>query len=170
MLLLQLYLLWQSDQPKEFSDLNMVSTILSLFSVCWALASFTKNVRLHNIHRLVLTWLGVIFQFFWRLGTVWSRMTALAIYATLYGYWVLVVVALHWVCMFLWLISPRHVFYGEQLPQTRKLLFSALVAFIYVFAYINLQESNHRQKMVGVLCLLYCDFNASSLFLAVDNM
>lgn len=66
MLLLQLYLLISRDttQPpsKPFSDLNIVSVALSLFSVCWALASFSKNVRLQNVHRLVLTWLGVIFQ------------------------------------------------------------------------------------------------------------
>jgi predicted membrane protein len=49
-------------QQKTFKDLNVVSAILSLFSVCWALASFSKNVRLQNVHRLVLTWLGVIFQ------------------------------------------------------------------------------------------------------------
>lgn len=164
MLLVQLYFLWQSEQPKEFSDLNMVSTVLSLFSVCWALASFSKNVRLHNIHRLVLTWLGVIFQFFWRLGTVWSRMTALAIYATLYGYWVLVVIGLHWMCMFLWLISPKHAFYGEQLPRVRKLVFSALVGFIYVFAFINLQESNHRQKMAIFYIIMFLE---NSLLVAV---
>ncbi len=29
--------------------------------------------RSHNVHRLVLTWIGVIFQFIWRLGTITSR-------------------------------------------------------------------------------------------------
>lgn len=66
MLLLQVYLLVcpPTDMPhsKPFYDLNVVSASLSLFSVCWALASFSKNVRLQNVHRLVLTWLGVIFQ------------------------------------------------------------------------------------------------------------
>lgn len=66
MLLLQLYLLISRDPvhppSKPFIDLNVVSVALSLFSVCWALASFSKNVRLQNVHRLVLTWLGVIFQ------------------------------------------------------------------------------------------------------------
>lgn len=47
-------------QQKTFKDLNTISAFLSLFSVCWALASFSKNVRVHNVHRLVLTWLGVI--------------------------------------------------------------------------------------------------------------
>lgn len=49
-------------QQRAFRDLNVVSAVLSLFSICWALASFSKHVRLQNVHRLVLTWLGVIFQ------------------------------------------------------------------------------------------------------------
>lgn len=79
-------------QQKTFKDLNTVSAILSLFSVCWALASFSKNVRVHNVHRLVLTWLGVIFQFFWRLGTVTSRVLSLTAYASVYKKWILLVI------------------------------------------------------------------------------
>uniref|UniRef100_A0A182VA35 XK-related protein n=1 Tax=Anopheles merus TaxID=30066 RepID=A0A182VA35_ANOME len=75
------------QQQKTFRDLNMVSATLSLFSVCWALASFSKNVRLQNVHRLVLTWLGVIFQFLWRLGTVISRVISLTVYASVYSHW-----------------------------------------------------------------------------------
>lgn len=61
LLLMQLFLYWE-NYSAEFSDLNAVAISLSLFSVCWALASFSKNVRMHNVHKLVLTWLGVIFQ------------------------------------------------------------------------------------------------------------
>lgn len=149
MLLLQLYLIWLKPSFVDLTDLNIVSTALSLFSVCWALASFNKNVRRHNVHRLVLTWLGVIFQLLWRLGTVTSRSLALTVYATLYGYWVLLVIALHWMCMFLWLISPRNVFHGEKLPLLKKVFLSMLIAFCYIFCYINLQEINPRQKMVA---------------------
>jgi hypothetical protein len=82
----------QQYQQKTFKDLNTISAILSLFSVCWALASFSKNVRIHNVHRLVLTWLGVIFQFFWRLGTVTSRVISLTVYASVYGQWIFLVI------------------------------------------------------------------------------
>lgn len=82
----------QEYQERTFKDLNVVSAALSLFSVCWALASFNKNVRLQNVHRLVLTWLGVIFQFFWRIGTVTSRVIALTVYASFYGQWVFLVI------------------------------------------------------------------------------
>jgi hypothetical protein len=157
MLLVQLYLLWQESSPKEFSDLNIVSTVLSLFSVCWALASFSKNVRLQNVHRLVLTWLGVIFQFLWRLGTVSARVTTLTVYATLYGHWVFLVIGLHWISMFLWLISPKNVFHGERISRRRKAAFSALIAIVYIFSYINLQELNPRQKMATFYVVMFLE-------------
>ncbi|CAK1543556.1 unnamed protein product [Leptosia nina] len=145
------------DEPaanKAFAELNVISASLSLFSVCWALASFSKNVRLQNVHRLVLTWLGVIFQFLWRLGTISARVCSLTVYALVYEYWVFLVIGLHWVSMFLWLISPKNVFHGERISRPRKAYLSALIAFVYVFAYINLQDTNHRQKMVIFYCVM----------------
>ncbi|XP_034825912.1 uncharacterized protein [Maniola hyperantus] len=145
---------YEPSANKAFAELNVISASLSLFSVCWALASFSKNVRLQNVHRLVLTWLGVIFQFLWRLGTVSARICALSVYALVYEYWVFLVIGLHWVSMFLWLISPKSVFHGERISRPRKAYLSALIAFVYVFAYINLQEHNHRQKMVVFYCVM----------------
>ncbi|XP_045513989.1 uncharacterized protein LOC123707730 isoform X1 [Pieris brassicae] len=145
------------DEPaanRAFAELNVISASLSLFSVCWALASFSKNVRMQNVHRLVLTWLGVIFQFLWRLGTISARVCSLTVYALVYEYWVFLVIGLHWVSMFLWLISPKNVFHGERISRPRKAYLSALIAFVYVFAYINLQDTNHRQKMVIFYCVM----------------
>lgn len=57
-----IFLIFQETEPNKLRELILVPTVISLFSVCWALASFSKNVRLQNVHRLVFTWLGVIFQ------------------------------------------------------------------------------------------------------------
>ncbi|XP_050673087.1 uncharacterized protein LOC126970973 isoform X2 [Leptidea sinapis] len=179
MLLLQLHILYKEtdiepatselgvspepniDEPSAnsaaFAELNVISASLSMFSVCWALASFSKNVRLQNVHRLVLTWLGVIFQFMWRLGTISARVCALTVYALVYEHWLFLVIGLHWVSMFLWLISPKNVFHGEHISRPRKAYLSALIAFVYVFAYINLQELNHRQKMVIFYCVMFVE-------------
>lgn len=146
------------QQNRTFKELNTISAMLSLFSVCWALASFSKNVRRPNVHRLVLTWLGVIFQFFWRLGTVFSRVAALTVYASLYHHWVFLVIVLHWLSMLLWLISPvANVFHGEKISRPKKTLFSAMIAFVYVFAYINLQEVNHRHKMASFYIVMFLE-------------
>ena len=56
----------------------------------------------------------VIFQFFWRLGTVSSRVFALILYWSAYDNWVLFVVALHWICVFLALIVPNKIFMRDE--------------------------------------------------------
>lgn len=67
MLLLQVYLVWMKPVD-SVTDLNVISIFLSLFSLCWALSSFSKNIRQCQINKLVLTWFGLIIQFFWRIG------------------------------------------------------------------------------------------------------
>jgi peptidoglycan/LPS O-acetylase OafA/YrhL len=59
--------------------------------------------------------------------------------------------------MFLWLISPKNAFHGEQISRVKKLLLSGLVAFIYIFAYINLQEVNHKQKMMIFYIVMFLE-------------
>ncbi|KAF2892493.1 hypothetical protein ILUMI_13712 [Ignelater luminosus] len=141
MLLLQLSLLPASSQTPP-SDLITVSAALSLFSICWALASFSKHVQ--NVDKLVLTWLGVVSQLLWRAGTVTSRALALSAYAACYHSWIVLVFALHWACMFLWLLSPRSAFHGQH---GSRLVICTLVAAMYMLAYINLQDQPHRRTM-----------------------
>lgn len=187
LLLLQSYLLWTDEGVwKHLRDLNKVAVTLSTISVCWALASFGKNVRMQNVHRLVLTWLGVIFQvndslihfssiqcihhgffllpqFLWRLGTVGARVISLTAYAAMYRYWVLLVIVLHWLCVMLWLHSPKNVFHGERMSPKRKVFLFALLAFVYTFEYVNLLENNHREKMVIVFSFCFLVPNTENL-------
>lgn len=142
MLLLQLSLLPATTQERPPIDLITVSSALSLFSICWSLASFSKHVQ--NVDKLVLTWLGVVSQLFWRAGTVTARALALSAYAACYNSWILLVFALHWTCMFLWLLSPRSAFHGQH---GSRLGVCVLVAAMYILAYINLQDQPHRRTM-----------------------
>lgn len=48
--------------------------------------------------------------------------------------------------MFLSLISPKNVFHGERIPGLHEITLVGLIAFICVFANINLQEVKHRQR------------------------
>lgn len=124
------------------TDLIVVSAALSLFTICWALASFSKHVQ--SVDRLILTWLGVVSQLLWRAGTVSARALALSAYAATYHSWIFLVLALHWSCMFLWLVSPRSAFYGEK---GKRLGLCLLLAAVYVFTYVNLQNKPHIRTM-----------------------
>ena len=124
LLLSQGYLM--ATQSNILSDVHNVSTVLSLFSVCWALASFNKNIRSKDINKLVLTWIGVIFQLLWRFGTVTARILALVYYASAFEYWIFLVVALHWLCMFMWNLIQTWVSWKKKcgsfflIPRRKK--------------------------------------------------
>lgn len=145
MLLLQISLLLvKNDGPTaDLINLITVSAALSLFSLCWGLASFSKHVQ--SVDRLVLTWLGVVSQLLWRAGTVTARVIALSAYAAGYHSWIFLVLALHWACMFLWLLSPRSAFHGQA---ASKLGICGLMAAVYVLAYINLHDKPHGRTMI----------------------
>ncbi|OQR77324.1 XK-related protein 6-like [Tropilaelaps mercedesae] len=164
-LLIELQLLF-SKPLEDITDLDRVAASLALVSVCWALASFGKNVRRRNMDRLVLTWLGIVCQFFWRLGTVSARVTALSLYAALYGHWVLLLLLLHWLTVFLWLLAPNNLFKDEDTPASTRLWRCGVVACVYTLDYINLQQNASKLKLVAfyavmllenlLLVLLWC--------------
>jgi len=146
LLLIQTYIACTSRESVQ--EINVISMALSLFNVCWALASFTKNIRQHNVHRLVLTWIGVIFQFMWRLGTLTSRVLVLVLYSTVYTYWVFLVVILHWITMMLWVLSRYAAFKAERLTKLQKVGLSVFVSYIHIFCYVNLEEQSTKLKIV----------------------
>ncbi|XP_018321506.1 XK-related protein 7 [Agrilus planipennis] len=143
MLLIELSMLLSESTEGPSSDLVKVSSALSLFSICWALASFSKHVQ--NVDRLVLTWLGVISQLLWRAGTVSARALALSAYTISYHSWIFLVLALHWACMFLWLLSPKSTFHGQG---KQRLGMCVIISAMYIIAYINIHDKPHSRTMI----------------------
>lgn len=70
-----------------------------------------------------------------------SRVVALTVYAIIYQEFVFAVLVLHWICMILWLLSPRNSFLAEEpISRCKRFSHSILVAYVLVFCYINLHE------------------------------
>lgn len=141
MVLFQMYMICSQTMSTSITSLGATAAILSLLNVCWALASFTKYARRKHMHKFVLTWLGIVSQLFWRLGTISSRVMALTLYAVYYNYWMLVVLALHWTTMFFWLIKPGNLLRDEvNLSRAKKVSLAMATAWIYCFCFINFEE------------------------------
>ena len=148
LLFAQAYLM--ATQNPHLTQIHTVSMILSLFGIGWALASFNKNVRPKDIDKLVLTWIGVIFQLLWRIGTVTSRVAALVIYASAFHFWVILVLVLHWLCMFLWLLFQQ--FDSESIGKSRisKVLWSFILSYVHNIAYINVDKETDTKVKVAI--------------------
>lgn len=154
MLLLLSYLICSQNFATAIVNLCVISIILSLVNVCWAMASFTKYARKKYMHKFVLSWLSILSQLLWRFGTISSRVAALTIYAIYYNYWMLVVVFLHFITMFLWLVKPGNLLRDELNPsRSKKLIMAVGASWIYCFDYVNFEEHNSRTRM-GIFYLI----------------
>lgn len=157
---LQAYMICSQTNNPSSTSLSTISAILSLVNTCWALATFSKYARKKYMHKFVLTWLGIISQFLWRLGTVSSRMVALTIYAVYYNYWALVVLALHWLTMFFWLIKPGGLLKDEvNITPARKITSAIAASWIYCFCYMNFEEHNSKIKMTVYYLIMFLENN-----------
>lgn len=160
LVLLQAYIICSQTSTASITNLSIISVILSLVNVCWALASFTKYARKKYMHKFVLTWFGIVSQLLWRLGTVSSRVVALTIYGVYYGYWMLVILSLHWLTMFLWLIKPGNLLKDElNLPGSKKGLLAMATAWIYCFCYVNFEDQNSKLKMTSYYLIMFLENN-----------
>lgn len=138
------------------SQVHSVSLALSFFGICWSLASFNKNVRSRDIEKLVLTWIGVIVQLLWRLGTVSSRILALVVYASAFEHWIILVVALHWLCMLLWNLAQSDEVLGES--KKAKFGWSLVLSYVHTVAYINVEKkANTKLKMAAFYAVTFME-------------
>ena len=137
-----------SESRQPMLEVHYISMSFNMINICWSLASFNKNIQRKDVEKLVLTWIGVIFQFLWRLGTISSRVFALILYWSAYDKWVLFVVALHWIVVFLSLIVPNKIFKRDETVSYPNWIFKCLVtSYIYNFCYLNLDKEKIKTRM-----------------------
>ena len=136
------------DSQQPMLEVHYISMTFNIINICWSLASFNKNIQRKNVEKLVLTWIGVVFQFLWRLGTVSSRCFALILYWSAYDNWILFVIALHWICVFVSLVVPNKIFKRNESVSYPKWIFKCLViSYVYNFCYLNLEKTKIKTRM-----------------------
>ena len=157
-LLIKTYLITTVANMNEVhSQILYGSSALSFFSLCWAMASFNKNIQQKNIHRLILTWIGVISQLLWRMGTISSRILTMVLYASVYHLWIIVFNVLHWICMFLWLLFLRKDISHESgnesssnksdVCKLKSIGTSCILSFIFMIDFLNIDNARTQVKM-----------------------
>ena len=138
----------QEKTRQPMLEVHYISMSFNMINICWSLASFNKNIQRKDVEKLVLTWIGVVFQFLWRLGTVSSRCVALILYWSAYDNWVLFVVALHWFCVLLSLAVPNKIFKKDESVSYPAWIFKCLIiSYVYNFAYLNLDKTKTKTRM-----------------------
>ncbi|XP_064625043.1 uncharacterized protein LOC135486286 [Lineus longissimus] len=144
-----------------FRDWQIILVIATaLWSNSWALASFRRQgqtlLDFNSVRKAIP---GALIKTLWRIGELSCRVMALVLFAAAYGYWVFLVLSLHWTVMFIWLfvldVMDRKGKRSKRQP-IRSLLLSAATAFIHILCFLNLQTTQPRYK---VLCFYLVTFS-----------
>ena len=170
--IIETYLLVAPDIKSSLHDkgLLMVAAIWSLLACCWSLTTFRKHPEYYTTLTSLFSWPGSMFKYLWRVGELAVRVSVIGLFAGLYGYWILLVLSLHWITMFLLGFIETYVWYAENKGPSplggskygilRKNL---VTSFVHIFCYINVTNNKTRYKF----CFYYSIMGLENLTLLI---
>ncbi|XP_063968751.1 XK-related protein 6-like [Lytechinus pictus] len=150
-LVLQVYIMVESE---ELYWLTAASAIVSLSSLAWALEAYHKALRDSRADKKKITYYGVVLRITWRLFTITARVIALALFASIYEWWVFVVVGAHWVMMTLWLVWQQTDFCDTKFEEV---LFDAVMGIIHIFCFFNMKEGRTRYRALVFYTIIFIE-------------
>ncbi|XP_071448225.1 XK-related protein 7-like [Hetaerina americana] len=144
-LVLQLSILMYKN-PKDYSFHEMLqwaSTVMSLVSLAWALASYQRSLRYPQKNKNNISYKGMAFQFLWHLMVIVSRVTALSCLASKFPQWLILGCVIHIIffTIYLHFKGPEGACGGSILWDGALCL---LLAAIYIFTGIHTRDGDSR--------------------------
>ncbi|XP_066274599.1 XK-related protein 6-like [Branchiostoma lanceolatum] len=152
-LVLQLYIMQVKGQADRQT---VISCCISITSLASSLISYHRSLRDALPNAKVMNYTGVTLWFLWRLLTVSSRVLAVAVFAHLFTWWTFVGLGAHFLLMFLWLIFQKTKFYGGE-KRAEEVGFDFIIAFLYIFCWLNMKESRSRYRALFYYLLVYAE-------------
>ncbi|CAL4226239.1 unnamed protein product, partial [Meganyctiphanes norvegica] len=141
-LVLQLYIL---AVAQDISYWTIVSACTSLISLLYGIAAYVKSMKSSHISDKQTTSItGPILLIFWRTGMVAARVTACALLASAIHTWFMLVIGIHWLVMFIWIMFQNTNFSKSWLEERA---FNFVMSITYCFCFFNLKEGHSRWRM-----------------------
>ena len=151
-IVLQLYILSKLNRTVTVDEdwVTISAAALSIGSVGWSMVSYSHALRLCNKRR-GFSFCGYTFQVLYRLSMISSRIAALTLFTIEFGWYVIIVVFIHWIGMIVWLTWEG----SEFCSHTNRLcklslerLFAVVMGIVYVFCFINIKEGTTRLRVM----------------------
>lgn len=149
-LVLQLYILAYHRRVKTESDIRTaVTAACSLVSLAWSIVAYTSALR--DVMQSKISWTGLFFQIMWRFFMLASRIIAFVLFASVYSVWLFVAIGIHWLIMFLFLVTQYSTFCSDSdgnVFPCQEVFYNGIIAFVYNFSFFNISEGSTRIKIV----------------------
>lgn len=138
---------WSHEPGLYFSSLSVgISSLGSLLSLAWVLASYHKLLRDSRDDQRSMSYRGALLHLFWRLFTISSRVLSLALFASLFHIYFGIFVVVHWCAMAFWVVHGGTDF---CMSKWEEVLFNMVVGIVYIFCWFNVKEGRTRYRMVA---------------------
>ncbi|XP_061571529.1 XK-related protein 6 [Cololabis saira] len=141
-LVLQLCIMIQENRAET---LQCISSLASLLSLAWVLASYHKLLRDSRDDQRSMSYRGALLHLLWRLFTISSRVLSLALFASLFHIYFGIFVVVHWCAMAFWVVHGGTDF---CMSKWEEVLFNMVVGIVYIFCWFNVKEGQTRYRMV----------------------
>lgn len=125
--------------------LTGVSSVASLLSLAWVLASYHKLLRDSRDDKKSMSYRGALIHIFWRLFTISSRVLSFALFASIFHIYFGIFVVVHWCAMAFWIVHGGTDF---CMSKWEEVLFNMVVGIVYIFCWFNVKEGRTRYHMV----------------------
>ncbi|XP_065340965.1 XK-related protein 5-like [Cloeon dipterum] len=139
-LILQLYITATLGALLPWTGISLVA---SLFSLAWAIASYTRAMRRSRPDKKPASSAALASQATWRAGTLTARILSLTALALISPMWMMIFLGLHWLGMTIWAIAQRTDFCSTWWEERG---YNMVVGVIYCFCFFNLQEGPSRYR------------------------
>ncbi|KAF4802060.1 XK-related protein 6 [Turdus rufiventris] len=157
---------WGCDTPgrKVLEDLYSkgagVSSVASLMSLAWVLASYHKLLRDSRDDKKSMSYRGALIHLFWRLFTISSRVISFALFASIFQLYFGIFVVVHWCAMAFWIIHGGTDF---CMSKWEEILFNMVVGIVYIFCWFNVKEGRTRYRMFAYYTVVLTENAALTL-------
>ncbi|XP_034277197.1 XK-related protein 6 [Pantherophis guttatus] len=156
-LVLQLCIMIQKNRAEA---LPCVSSVASLMSLAWVLASYHKLLRDSRDDKKSMSYRGALIHLFWRLFTISSRVISFALFASIFQLYFGIFVVVHWCAMAFWIIHGGTDF---CMSKWEEILFNMVVGIVYIFCWFNVKEGRTRYRMFAYYTIVLTENAALTL-------
>ncbi|XP_069127780.1 uncharacterized protein [Argopecten irradians] len=144
---------------KGVQDTIIISAAtVTLFSTCWVLSSVRRRNETDDIENIALSCPGTMFRLMWRLGELVSRVLSLAVFASVYHYWVFVVTGLHWLTMLVCICTSfLGVLEIKAINRCYKFFLCMLISYMYVFCHVNFSTEGAQFRYITYYVIMFLE-------------
>ncbi|XP_060072256.1 uncharacterized protein LOC132552133 [Ylistrum balloti] len=131
---------------------------VTLFSTCWVLSSFRRHSETDAIENIALSCPGTMFRLLWRMGEIISRVLSLAVFASVYHYWVFVVTGLHWLTMLVCICTSfLGVLEIKAVNRCYKFFLCMLISYMYIFCHVNFSSEGAQFRYITYYVIMFLE-------------